>query len=32
MYEFEFQKDGENMRLVYKGFKRLDHMGRPVVD
>ena len=31
-YEFEFQKDGANVRLVYKGYKRLDHMGRVVVD
>lgn len=31
-YEFEFQKEDGNVRIKYKGFKRLDRMGRVVVD
>jgi len=31
-YEYEFQKEGDNVRIKYKGYKRLDRMGRVVVD
>ena len=29
-YEFDFKKEGADLRIMYKGFRRIDHMGRLV--
>jgi hypothetical protein len=29
-YEFDFKTEGPDLRIMYKGFRRIDHMGRLV--
>jgi hypothetical protein len=29
-YEFDFKTEGTDLRIMYKGFRRIDHMGRLV--